>query len=579
MIRKGILTRISNFHILIAVFSLFLLLKCAISFAAVPLPGSVYPSRIPQTVPRPQQVSRALAPVKTAQQAAPSLGPEAAKIKFPLEKVILEGNTVYSDQQLSALYQDKIGTVISVADLMNIVQSITNFYRNNGYILSRAVLPPQHIEHGTVHIRIVEGYIDQVNILGSPKNAKPLLESYAIRIQQSKPLKLQVMERYLYLANDIPGMQVQSVLEPSKTKNLSVADLNMIANQRYFTGYISYDDFQSRYLGPLETTGNFNVNSGFIPGDSMHFTYLTSTKFPRLHYDDISYETPLGTKGLRVLFGGNESVTSPGFVLTPTVLNGDSKDYYGTLTYPVLRSRSNNLTLDGGFLYVDSTETFSKADLQLYTDHIRSLRAGGSYDFYDRFNGSNLLIAHIEKGFPIWGATTNPTSTTTSRFGATANFIKLTAQATRVQQLSGPFQAYITLQGQEAFVPLLVYEQYGYGGAILGRGYDPSELLGDQGLAGTVELRYNAYPAWKVLQSAQLFAFFDAGVVWNRKTAGGLSSKISANSTGVGVRFNFTSNLSGTWTIAQPLTKQESTLELIGRGKVPRTLFSITAST
>ena len=107
---------------------------------------------------QPEQVGRALMqqqPVSTPKQKTPSpLGPEAEKIKFLLNDIILAGNHVYTKEQLRPLYASKLHTQVSVAELFEIVQGITNYYRNNGYIISRAILPPQHVKNGVVHVQI-----------------------------------------------------------------------------------------------------------------------------------------------------------------------------------------------------------------------------------------------------------------------------------------------------------------------------------------------------------------------------------------------------------------------------------------
>jgi len=101
-----------------------------------------------------------------------------------------------------------LNTMITVAELQQIVQDITNYYRNNGYILSRAVLPPQHVANGVVYVQVIEGYIDHVKVVGVPEGARPLVQAYGNRISQMRPLQLKKMEEYLLLANEIPGVQV-----------------------------------------------------------------------------------------------------------------------------------------------------------------------------------------------------------------------------------------------------------------------------------------------------------------------------------------------------------------------------------
>jgi len=67
--------------------------------------------------------------------------------------------------------------MITVAELQQIVQDITNYYRNNGYILSRAVLPPQHVANGVVYVQVIEGYIDHVKVRWRTRRGETLSTS------------------------------------------------------------------------------------------------------------------------------------------------------------------------------------------------------------------------------------------------------------------------------------------------------------------------------------------------------------------------------------------------------------------
>lgn len=95
----------------------FLLLTFnSLSYALPPnlgalLPGSTEPGVIgknlsapPITAPFQHKKGPA---VKEEKQAESKLGPQATKIKFKLNKIILDGNKVYSEAQLRKIYQDK----------------------------------------------------------------------------------------------------------------------------------------------------------------------------------------------------------------------------------------------------------------------------------------------------------------------------------------------------------------------------------------------------------------------------------------------------------------------------------------
>lgn len=79
-----------------------------------------------------------------------------------------------------------------------------------------------------------------------------------------------------------------------------------------------------------------------------------------------------------------------------------------------------------------------------------------------------------------------------------------------------------------------------------------------------------------LLNNAQLYYFYDQGVIWNIRHIPTVLRKQSAASTGIGSRFLFTKNLSGNVMFTQPLTRQVAAEELIGNGRKPRIFFNIT---
>jgi hemolysin activation/secretion protein len=554
---------------------------------AAALPGSVLPEVAGNNVaPAPaSNTPNTLPPLPKAkpQAAQNALGAAATKIKFKLNKVILKGNKVYSDKQLGKLYQGKVGAVITVAELQEIVQNITNLYRNDGYILTRAILPPQHVAGGIVTIQIVEGYIDSVRVIGAPHGAKAIVQGYGEHIAAERPLQIKTMEHYLLLANSIPGVQVKAVLEPSKT-NIGASGLNLVTQTKTFSGYSSYDDYGTRYIGPQEISLGGEMESIFVAGDSTQLNMTRTMRGQELKFIQGLYNAPIGTNGMRSLTSMNESHTLPGFVLTPLIIAGDAFTFYTSLQYPLIRNRSQNLTLDGTFNYIDSRVTTLQQGFLLYDDHLRTIRVGANYDISDPWNGANSLGAHLETGMgPFIGGTpvSRGVSGFTSRFGASDTFCKFEGLASRIQQFgSTRYSAFFIMKGQWSMEPLLASEQFSFGGAqaAMGRGYDAAEIIGDRGAEASIELRMNVIPGRILLNAAQLYVFYDAGVIWNAKDVVDQKRKQSATSAGFGSRFYFTKNISGNFIWAQPLTRKIDALTIIGDGRQPRMFFSITAS-
>lgn len=559
---------------LIIVISFIFFTHSAFSIESNQLPGSVLPGVIGNQLPKPTTKPSPLKMPSLEKEPKSNLGEAAKKITFKLTKIILIGNHIYSTSTIEALYKKKLGTQISVADLQNIVQDITNYYRNNGYILSRALLPPQKIQNGVVKIQIVEGFLAHVNITGHPwKRTIPIMQAYGKKMQASRPLQLSVLEHYLRIANAVPGAEVKSVLEPSKN-TVGASDLDLVVNEKVFQGSIGYNNQGTRYIGPQQMNVSLAANSIFTSGDTTRLIWSGTPARPRqMKYYDLSYTALLGSNGFSLTGGKSYSLTHAGFTLEPTHIQGSATTYYVNASYPMIRARDASLTLDGGLSYLDSTVTsFGKL---LYIDHLRVASFGGIYGFADRWNGQNSIDLHLRQGLNIAGPTTDTHSTLTSRFGGSAVFTKLTTLLSRQQPIYGRYSLLAQFSGQYAHEPLLASEQFTFGGTQFGRGYDPAELIGDRGMAGSVELLASFLPNKFLLQLIQPFIFYDQGVIWNIKNLANTKQKQSAASTGFGINFAMNKYVSGSVYIAQPLTRVVDALEILGRGRRPRAFFSI----
>src|SRR4029077_18288711 len=89
---------------------------------------------------------------------------------------------------------------------------------NDGYVLSRAVVPPQQLDPkgAIVQIEVVEGYIDKVEWPTQLSRYYDFFSDYAAKITAQRPVNIRTIERYLLLAGDLPGLKFKTSLRPSK---------------------------------------------------------------------------------------------------------------------------------------------------------------------------------------------------------------------------------------------------------------------------------------------------------------------------------------------------------------------------
>ena len=141
--------------------------------------------------------------------------------------MVCKGSTLYNKDRFSKLLKKYIRKRISLGHVYEIAQMITNMYRHDGYILSKAVVRSQQVDKGIIRIDIIEGFVGKVNIQGDIVGPRKLLNSYRKKLLKSKPLLAKDLDRYLLLVDDLPGLSVKSVLTPSEVQ-LGATDLTLI---------------------------------------------------------------------------------------------------------------------------------------------------------------------------------------------------------------------------------------------------------------------------------------------------------------------------------------------------------------
>src|SRR4051812_43521015 len=86
--------------------------------------------------------------------------------QIDLRAVVLTGAHTIPRQAIATVYQPYLGKKVSQADLAAIAAGISELYREAGFHLSRAIVPPQDIQAGTVRIQVIEGSICDLVLKG-----------------------------------------------------------------------------------------------------------------------------------------------------------------------------------------------------------------------------------------------------------------------------------------------------------------------------------------------------------------------------------------------------------------------------
>lgn len=535
---------------------LFLFISASVSYG-LDLPATADPGRLSkdqEKKPAPQSELEPVVPEREGKIARSEL----RKIRFELKGVRVKGSTVYKKMEFRRFYRRGLHKIISMADVYRIADAITRMYRKDGYLLSKAFVPAQTIEGGVVTIEVLEGYIDGVAVRGDRRGPLSLLKGYVIGIVRSRPLKAEDLERYLLLINDLPGLSVKSVLEPSK-KNPGGSKLTLVLSHKVVDGYLSADNRGTKFNGPFQFSAGGNLNSLFGIYEQAGLRAVSSAEPGELAYVGGHLDLPVFFEGTRFLMSGSASFTEPGHTLSLFDVEGESFTAGFQVLHPLVRSRSQNLSMHFGFVSLQTETTIFGALAS--EDRIRVLNGGLAYDWVDSLRSVNQITFEVSQGLNILDATKTG-NLDLSRAEGTSDFTKLHGELMRLQQIVPDLNLLAEAAWQYSFDPLLASEEFGVGGARFVRGYDSSEITGDHGVAFKGELQYNWALGFKYLLSVQPYAFYDYGRVWRKFTPIGLKSETheDLSSLGLGFRFNIMEWISGYAEGAKPLDREVNSI-------------------
>jgi hemolysin activation/secretion protein len=492
-----------------------------------------------------------------------------AKPLFVLRRVSITGAVAIPQDRLVTTYQPYIGKNVSQADLAAIAAAVSDVYRAAGLHLSRAIVPPQDIQSGQLHIQVIEGSITEMALKGDGVEqfgVRPMLDA----VLAERPSRLATLERQLLLINARPGVRIENTaIEEIGTAS---GDFRLILSLKTWHLFTSFgvDNLGSPSVGPWQSYGTAAFNSYLAPGDSLVLNLSTTPGDPRqLAFGRLSYDVPVGTDGARIGASGYYSEVWPGDYrhLYSDNIKTESFEIRGSIAPLQSQKSSLILTAAAGFTNATENDVFGP----IYADRIRTASFTSDYRLQDNFGGANYLTLNYRQGLDILGAS-HRDDDYLSRAGASGKFSALNFWFTRYQKLTDAWSLKLAAAGQTASGPLFTSQQFYLGGIAFGRGYGSAEISGDNGLAGSAELRFDQKTSLQYLSGYQIYGFVDSGAAWNDGYR--LSDGLSLISAGAGVRLFLADGLQADIGAAAPLSYRAPD----NSTRSVRVLFSLTSA-
>jgi len=470
--------------------------------------------------------------------------------EFTLQAIAIEGVTAFPVSDTSACTQGLAGKTVGAIEIVELTQCLTRLYRERGFFLSRAIVPPQEVISGTLKVRVIEGYIAAVAPTGiSQADA----DGQFANALSERPGRLATFERALLLLADRAGHRIatsQLAPDPGDPARFTLV-LGVEVSQ--VTWRLYGDNRGTEPHGPEQVLGLVALNGLFGGSDRLALQMFTApTDTTELLYGDLNYARAWVGGAFWTEFGASASHSRDGDgppILAPV---SEVERIYGRVTVPVLRARTQSLWTHLAF-DVRGTELYDP--LGPDNDEVTSIvRGSANYNVTvgDTRGDAMIELAH---GLDVFGASQNGDPALT-RADARPQFTKVRLDASVQHKLSDRWEFALTAAGQFADGALVAGEEFGGGGARFGRAYDYSEIVGDDGIAGSAELRWNWRNAFEdALAHLQLYAYVDAVRIWNIGADPFQQDDASLSSAGGGLRVTPVAGVLATIEVAKPWSR------------------------
>lgn len=461
----------------------------------------------------------------------------------------VEGNTVFSTQQLEQVLDNYAGRMVDGNELRKLRRELTLLYIENGYITSGVVIPDQKVSEGTVRLRVIEGNLARVNVGGDPR----LRERYVLdRLDiatGNEPLRVQSLQQQLAnLQGDPLVERVRAQLTPGVRLGESVLSVD-VDQVRPYDLVFRINNHRNPTVGAVqgELDATYRNLSGL--GEAVN---VRVRQMQGLRHGAALVSVPLPTGA------ANPPRLSIGY------RRGESKIVEEPFDKPTIKSRFSEALVGLSQTIVRTPLRSIDVAVNLERRRSESFIEGQPFDFapgapdgrsdvsvirlvgdlVDRAeNRVFALRSTFSIGIDALGATrstrlaTGTDAAGNPRLSDTPDgrFLSWLGQTQYAHRFSYNDNE-LVLRGdlQLSDDTLLSLAKFGVGGANGVRGYRENQLVRDNGWAASAELRVPVLREVERIGRLQVAAFIDYGGAWNES---GSSAPRSIGSAGLGLRW------------------------------------------
>jgi hemolysin activation/secretion protein len=447
-----------------------------------------------------------------ATNAAMAADEPAAAESFDIGEFRVLGNSVLKPIDIERAVYPHLGPGRTIADVEAARAALELAYRNHGYNTVFIDIPEQDVDEGVVRLKVTEGRIERLRVTGARYFSGRKIRAGLQSVQPGTVPQFPELQRELQsLSREARDRELTPVLRSGRTPGTVELEIK-VRDQLPLHGGIEVNDRYTADTSRTRVGANLSYDNLWNRGDSISFQYQTAPE--AMQEVDVfagTYVTRLGSSGNLLALYVVDSASDVATIGTLSVLGG-GQVYGARLIVPISATAASSQSFTLGADFKDFNEKIRLLD-QTPETPIRYSTLSAQYS--TGWNGERRQSSFgLGATVGLRGPSDDDEEFNFKRFNSRPNFFYLRGSFTHLERLPFGLAAAMKLAGQYTDQALVSNEQFSIGGVETVRGYLESELLGELGLAGSIELRSPTL----LRRSAgggglQLLAFWDAGIV------------------------------------------------------------------
>ena len=459
-----------------------------------------------------------------------------------LTTVVVNGSTPYGPPQLFNAYRDQLGQPISRDSARAVVDAIVALYEQDGYVRPELTLDDSLTGRGVLRVQVFEPQVTHVSFEGDTGRYRQTIERIARQLEQAKPLRKEQVPGALRELRQLAGVAVTA----STRRDPAVRNAFELVVKAEFSpvdGVVRMNNRGTDQVGPAFMLGQFFIN-GIGSEGKLGLMWAAATNTDEYLGGGLYFDTGLGNGSrLSTLLYASHSAPNE----EPVNLDDEYDRERATLRYwhPLRQETTSTLSLSAAFDAEDLT--INREGAEIRDDRLRVMEAGMRSSW--RGPGGTQYSANLQlrKGLDALGAGLQaPDLADDPR---RIDFLLTQFSATIYRRFATDWSVRLDALGQHSAYVLVDSERFKIGGDRLGRGFEVTEIAGDSGIGGKIELRRDLLNTEGMFGRLSTYGFYDIGAAWKQDMPG----RESAATAGIGFALQG-ATFTGYCEVATPLT-------------------------